>query len=150
MTRRRATYRDSDARAEAAAYRPGQNGTATATIAGELVEVLDSDTDGPTSVRFPLFPGAADWAIVQIGQADRSRWMVGVDGWLPCEWPTIESAVEAVTNPATLRTLRSLDKWHREIAVAEQRLRDLYAAQPATPAGVVEDGWTRRTVIPPF
>lgn len=138
--------------AYARSYRPGQEGHPTARVGVTVVEVLHSDEQGPTSVRFPVEPGSATWAIVQIGQSDRSRWMIGIglNGWVFDEYPTLEGAVAAVATPMTRKAMLARYKWDRELCELEQRLREQYDRMPPAPVGACEPGWTRRTVIPPF
>lgn len=125
----------------------GASGRPVMAVAGVDVEVLSTDvhegTERLTCITFPV-PGERDlWAIVSLGRADGSHWMIGIGGWQLDEYPTITSAVEAVCNRITRAQILNRTRHEREIGEAERALRALREATPAAPAGACPliDAW---------
>lgn len=81
------------------------------TIADTLCAV-ELDPDGePLAAVFRLqgtnHYGGPAFGRAQIGQLDRTRWMVADShGWLSHEFPTLPAAIAALTDPATCKALR--------------------------------------------
>ncbi len=117
----------------------GQNGARVIAIGDTDVEVFSTrrNADGEEMVTGALvpIPGERSWAIVQTARLDGSAWMIGLNGWLHDEFPSIHEAVEAVVDPATRKLLRERTAHWRRVYELEWQARELRAAEPASPEG---------------
>jgi hypothetical protein len=121
----------------------------TEVLAGERVLVTYRNAEGePVSYRLVVERELE--AIVQLGQLDPPRWMIGIGvaGWMPDEYPTAEAAVQAAVTPRIRKALLAMARWARDLAALEAKLREHYATMPAAPEGAC-DRWPTRTIIGP-